>query len=509
MAAMRTRAAALAVVLLVVAACGGGTKPKVTHQSVASSSASSGAATETSSTNGSAVSGTNGFVPHPVAWHACDDDSELDCATVDVPLDYADPDGETISLALDRRRARDPDNKVGSLLVNPGGPGGSGVDFIKGGVGFTSEVSDRFDIVGFDPRGVGGSGEVPCAKETIDDLRAADSSPDTPAEQQQLDDAAQAVADDCAKNAGTLLPHIGTDDVVRDMDVIRAAVGDDKLTYAGFSYGTLLGLRYLALFPTHARAIYLDGVVDPEQDFVGFLTGQARAFESRVQQILDACPAGKSGCPDGGAAAAYDKIAAQVEVEPLKASRGKVVDPTALATAALYATYVESFAGNLYRGLSQGLDGDGTALRAMADNYYDEGNFASYAGVECIDSPHPVGAAAFKAFADDLTAISPRFGGAIANELLPCAFWPASVHSVVGPVTAPDGPPTLVVGTTNDSATPYEQAVKVAKLLQHGRLLTYQGDQHTSYGASACTAEAAARYFVDLELPDDGTVCKK
>jgi pimeloyl-ACP methyl ester carboxylesterase len=490
--------------LLVLAACGGSGSLNGKRSSAASASSATN-----NGTGATASSTGTGFTPQPVEWHECDDNADLDCATLDVPLDYADPGGQTISLALDRRPAREPSERIGSLLVNPGGPGASGVEFIKGGVGFTDAVLDRFDIVGFDPRGVGGSNEVDCAKQTVDDLRAADSSPDTPAEQEQLDTAAKAVADDCEEHAGAILDHIGTDDVVRDMDTIRIAVGDDKLSYAGFSYGTLLGLRYLALFPGNARAIYLDGVVDPTQDFVGFLTGQTKAFEVRLQQIFDDCPAGQSGCPSMGAEAAYDEISAKVEAEPLKAGRGKVVDPTALATAAIYATYVESFASTFYRALRDGVEGDGSRLRDMADSYYDEGNFASYAGVECIDSPHPEGADAYKRFADDLTAISPRFGGAIANELLPCAFWPAPVHSVVGDVVAPDGPPTLVVGTTHDSATPYEQAVKVAKTLAHGRLVTYEGDQHTSYGISTCTADIAAKYLIDLELPDDGTICKR
>jgi pimeloyl-ACP methyl ester carboxylesterase len=501
----RAAVAALAIVLLAAACSGGSAKRAAGTDASTSSSSGSGESASAPSSDGAA----SGFVPTPIDWQPCDDGSGLDCATLDVPLDYKHPDGKTITLGLDRIPARKPSERIGSLLVNPGGPGGSGVDFIKGGVAFSDDVLDKFDIVGFDPRGVGESNEVPCAKTTIDALRAEDSDPDSVTEQVQLDKAAKAVADDCRDNAGDLLPYIGTDDVVRDMDVIRAALGDDKLTYAGFSYGTLLGLRYLDLFPTHARAIYLDGVVDPTQDFVAFLTGQAKAFEARLQAIFDACPATNASCPTGGAEAAYDQIAAQIEQTPLPAAHGEVLDPTALATAAIYATYVESFASTFYRALTDGLAGDGTALRKMADSYYDEGSFASYAGVECIDSPHPEGSAAYRHFADDLIAISKRFGGSVANELLPCAYWPAPVKSVVGPVTAPDGPPTLVVGTTHDSATPYQQAVDVAKTLEHGRLLTYDGDQHTSYGASTCVADLVGKYLVDLTLPDDGTVCQK
>ncbi|MEO7555777.1 MAG: alpha/beta hydrolase [Acidimicrobiales bacterium] len=495
----------VAVVLLVACGGSGGSKRSASSDRVPTSATSSGGTDPSAPTS----AGGTGFTPEAIHWESCDDGSGLDCATLDVPLDYADPSGPTTTIALDRIPANDPGKRIGSVLVNPGGPGGSGVDFVKGGgAGFGGDVLDRFDIVGFDPRGVGASSPVDCATTTVDDLRAVDADPDDAAEQDQLDTAAKAVADDCRDNAGDVLPHIGTDDVVRDMDSIRQAVGDDQLTYAGYSYGTLLGLRYLALFPTRARAIYLDGVVDPTQDFVGFLTGQAKAFETRLQAIFDDCPSGESGCPNGGAEAAYDEIAKRIETDPLPARRHAVLDPTALATAAIYATYVPSFATTFYKALRDGVAGDGGRLRDMADAYYSEGSFAVYAGVECIDTPHPVGSEAFQQFADDLRAISPRFGAAIANELLPCAYWPVPVHSIIGTVTAPDGPPTLVVGTTHDSATPYEQAVRVARDLEHGRLVTVEGEGHTS-GSNRCVREIVTSYLVDLALPDEGTTCQQ
>jgi len=500
---------AIVMTTVVLASCSGSGRSTKGSSAPESSRPADTSSTSTASSTGSSASSGSGFTPGAIRWEPCDDGSGLDCATLAVPLDYADPAGATTTIALDRIPANDPARRIGSVLVNPGGPGGSGVDFVKGGgAGFGSDVLDRFDIVGFDPRGVGASSPVDCATTTVDDLRAVDADPDDEREQAQLDAAAKAVADDCRDNAGDVLPHLGTDDVVRDMDSIRQAVGDDELTYAGYSYGTLLGLRYLALFPTHARAIYLDGVVDPTQDFVGFLTGQAKAFETRLQAIFDDCPAGASGCPDVGAEAAYDEIAARIETDPLPARRHAVLDPTALATAAIYATYVPSFATTFYKALRDGVAGDGGRLRDMADAYYSEGSFAVYAGVECIDSPHPVGAEAFRKFADDLRAVSHRFGAAIANELLPCAYWPAPVHSVLGTVRAPDGPPTLVVGTTRDSATPYEQAVRVARDLEHGRLVTVDGDGHTS-GSNRCVRDIVDAYLVDLELPDDGKICQQ
>jgi len=408
---------------------------------------------------------------------------------------------------LDQVPARNPDQRIGSLLVNPGGPGASGLSFAPG-IQLPSEVLDRFDIIGFDPRGVGESTPLQCGADTIPAFRDVDSSPDGPAEQTQLDTAAKAVADDCGAHAGDLLPHVGTDDVARDMDTIRQALGEQQTSYYGASYGTLLGLRFLALFPHSARAVVLDGVVDPTQDFAAFLRGQTVAFEQQIQAVFDGCASG-TRCPPGGARAAYDQIAAQIETTPVPTRTGNSLGPAELPVAALIPTYDPSTAPIFYRELTEALTGDGTTLETLFDEYERSANYPVYAGVECTDSPHPAGADAYKAFADELAALSPRFGGSIANELLPCAFWPAPVHNVTGPVAAPDGPPVLVVGNTGDAATPYQQAVDVAKTLVHGRLLTFDATGHTALGRSQCVENAESAYFVDMTLPTDGTVCSQ
>ena len=455
-----------------------------------------------SSSIGSTTSGT-GFTPDPVAWTSCG--RGVDCATVKVPIDYQDQNGPTIGVAITRLRASDQEHKIGSLLVNPGGPGASGIDFVKGSAAYFDQIAPDFDVIGFDPRGVGNSDELPCAVATNKAFHHLDPSPDSPDEQQQLDDAAKAVADDCAANGGPLLDHVGTDDVVRDMDSIRQAVGDEKLSYVGYSYGTLLGLRYAELFPTFVRAIVLDGVVDPTQDFQTFLRAQTVAFDKNLTDELNACPDGKSGCPDGGATAAYDQIAAEVETNPLPVG-SRSVGPNELATAAIYSAYVPDFARQFYGALRDAQQGDGRGLLDMNDGYEDVGHFASYAGVECVDSPHPVGALAFKAFADELTQLSPRFGPSVANELLPCAFWPAPVQSIIGPVHAHGAPPILVIGKTGDPATPYENSVSVAQNLEQARLLTVEGTGHTSL-EDPCAQDKVQSYLTDLTLPDEGAKC--
>jgi hypothetical protein len=196
-----------------------------------------------------------------------------------------------------------------------------------------------------------------------------------------------------------------------------------------------------------------------------------------------------------------------VEDAPIEGPNGASLGPTELADAALISTYVPAGVPALYAALSQGLDGRAGPMLQLTNVYRTSVEFPAYTAVECTDSPHPVGATAYQAFAQELIGLSSRFGGTVANELLPCAYWGAPVESIVGPVTAPDAPPILVVGTTGDAATPYEQAVDVAHTLAHGRLITYQGNQHSAYGASTCVADAEAAYFVDLQLPPEGTTC--
>ena len=424
-----------------------------------------------------------------------------------MPLDYADPAGSTIELSLNELPARHPEERIGSLLVNPGGPGGSGLEFVAGGINLPTAMLDRFDIVGFDPRGVGASTGLPCGDDTVPAFRRVDSSPDNADEQSALDAAAKDVADDCATNAGQLLPHLGTDDVVRDMDTIRQALGEDQLNYLGISYGTLLGLRYATLFPQQARAIAIDGVVDPDQDFRAFLRQQTIAFDKQISTIFDMCPASKSGCPSGGAAAAYDEVARRAEADPIPGSGGESLGPSELATAALIPTYEPSAVPLFFDALTNALDGDSSTMLRLSSAYEGSVKYTLYAAVECVDSPHPVGSDEYRVFAEELEGLSPRFGGAIANELLPCAYWSAPVHNIVGPVTAPGAPPMLVIGNTGDAATPYEQAVRVAMTLQNGRLLTFDSPGHAAYGQSTCVERAETAYFIDLTLPSEGMVC--
>lgn len=483
------RAAALALLLPMLAACTGGGDdrgaPPATTRAEAPTTPTTAPATTTTTVAGDGRAGT-------LAWAGCGGGRE--CATLAVPLDYGDPEGATIDLALVRVPASDQENRIGSLLVNPGGPGASGLDFVNGGFSFGGDVDERFDVVGWDPRGVGASTHLECG-DTVDEFLSIDSEPDDAIEQQELDAAAKRVADECGEKDGALLPHIGTDDTVRDMESIRAALGEDQISYVGFSYGTLLGERFAEAFPTSARAIVLDGVVDPSADLAGFLRGQTIAIERTMADVFDSI--------GSDAASTYDEVAKAVEREPI----GQL-GPADLATAAIFVTYDPTAWGVFGRALTDAAGGDGSTLELLAQGYRSFGGFTAYAGVECVDGPHPEGAAAYQSFADELDLISPRFGGAIANELLPCAFWPVPPVGRPADIRAPDAPPILVIGNTGDAATPYEQAVKVADTLQSGHLITYEGQGHTSFGSSDCVDDAVRAYLVDLTLPADGTTCR-
>jgi pimeloyl-ACP methyl ester carboxylesterase len=437
----------------------------------------------------------------PIDWKACD--GSFECGTLTVPLDYADPTGDTIELAVVRRPATKGAKRVGSVFVNPGGPGGSGIEFVKSGA-IGRGLTSSFDVVSWDPRGVGQSSPIVCnAGATA--FRDLDWSPDDDTETKALDDAARTIADDCKKKAGDLLSHVATDDTVRDLDRLRRAVGDEKLTFLGFSYGTYIGERYAELFPTHVRALVLDGVVDPTASLDELLLGQTEALEKQMNELFGEC-AKRPSCPVDDPAAAYDELAAQVEKKPIGVGAHKL-GPTALAFAAVSASYSPDSGDELLSAIDDALGGDPSLLQAIAADYFASSSYSSYLAILCTDTPHPVGSDEYTALADRLAEASPRFGAAIANEVRPCAFWPAPAVEPIDPVRAEGAPTILVVGNTGDVATPFGDAQKVAADLDDGVLLTYHGSGHTSYGKSACVDAAVNAYLISLETPAPDTSC--
>lgn len=421
-----------------------------------------------------------------------------------VPIDYRSPSAGTLALALVRRRASDPTHRIGTLIMNPGGPGASGVRRVERGFTISPEVAARFDLVGFDPRGVGKSTPVRCGS-AVPAFRATDLDPDTPEEQDALVRAAEAVAAECTRTEGARLGHLGTWEVAHDVEVIRRALGEERVSFVGLSYGTLIGLLWAEAYPTSVRALVLDGVVDPAAGGDATSEGQVAAIDASVAAMDAGCTA-EAACPlttNGGVLASYDDLARRVEAGQVT---GSGVGPTQLAYAAFSATYDSSRWPELWAALRRGLDGDLAGVAAMARWFTGLVSYAPFAIVTCLDSPHPLGAEAWDQTAARLARASPRFGRIAANELLPCAFWPASTYQPHR-IAAPGAPAILVVGSTGDAATPYRQAVRVAADLDAGSLLTVELEGHIALGDSACAGAAVTRYLVDLVTPASGTRC--
>ncbi|MCX9191443.1 proteinase [Carbonactinospora thermoautotrophica] len=456
------------------------------------------------------------FYEQQLRWSACG--GRFECAKLEVPLDYAAPQGKTIRISVVRRPATG--KRIGSLILNPGGPGGSGITYaMSAALTFSQAVRDRFDIVGFDPRGVDASSPIRCVGDAeLDRFVAMDASPDSRAEAVQLDQASRQFAVACGQRAADLLPHLSTRDIARDMDVLRVALGDDRLYYLGKSWGTFLGATYAELFPRNVGRMVLDGAVDPKLGTDDIGRAQARGFERELANFIDFCV--RSDCPLGD-----DRRAAFRRLDQLLASLDRIPIPTADGrrlnqTLALYGItaplYDDSTWPALRDALASALAGDGTDLLRLADEYFSRDPDGRYRhniiqvlyAVNCIDRP-VAPASSFPALEPSYRAASPRFGPAVLWGNLPCAYWPVKAVDRPHAISAPGTPPILVVGTRNDPATPYAWAVSLADQLPHGVLLTYEGDGHTAYNmGNQCIDQAVDSYLITGRPPADGTRCE-
>ncbi len=439
------------------------------------------------------------FEPGPINWEPCPGD--LECGTLTVPRDHGDPSGPTLELAVARRPAPAA-TREGAILANPGGPGASGIGFLAG-FSLTSPLAGRFDLISWDPRGVGESDPVRCGGEILETWLAADPAPDDAGERVALGTAAQALADECARSDGDLLAHLGSDATVADMDLLRRALGDEQISYLGLSYGTLLGQLYLEAHPERVRAMVLDGVVDPADGLAELARAQAEGFESALARVAEGCLSG--GCPLTDPGRVYDELAARVENEPLPAGDG-AVGPAELQIATAFGLYSPALTNLMLRGLADAQDGDGRLLGRLASDYHGSASYTAYAAVVCLDLAPP-DEAGFDELAADLAVVAPRFGVGLAYELLPCASWPVPPSRDPAPVNSPPGaPPVLVVATTGDPATPPDGAERVAARLE-GSLLIYEGEGHVALGSSTCATDVIRAYLADLTLPPEGTRC--
>jgi pimeloyl-ACP methyl ester carboxylesterase len=454
-----------------------------------------------------------------LSWHDCG--GGFQCANLAVPLSYAHPNGRTISLALARFPSSSRGQKVGSLLINPGGPGASGIQFLREVAGsFAPDVLDRFDIVSWDPRGVGQSDPVECESgPALDRFFSLPAAPATPAEVSAVVSATKAFDEGCVRRSGlALLRNISTEDTARDLDRIRAALGDSKLTYLGFSYGTFIGAMYAHLFPTHIRAMVLDGAVDPalttEQEDVQ----QAEGFETDLNDFLSWCQAGNSCALDqaGGVQAAFQRVLGRLQEGPVPT--GHATQPSLDAGLGFYGLaeglYSTSTWPQLAEALAAVLHNNGSQLLGLANQYTGRNANGTYqnileadTAISCLDKPSPTSLASYEADAASWARVAPTFGPSEAWGPLSCAYWPVPPVEQAGPLSASGAPPIVVVGSTNDPATPYSWAQALAGQLS-AVLVTRVGAGHTGYFFSNCVEQVANTYLINLKVPQPGVTCQ-
>ncbi|MDT0266904.1 alpha/beta hydrolase [Streptomyces sp. DSM 44915] len=457
-------------------------------------------------------------------WSGCQA-AEFQCAVLTVPLDYENPDPATdLQLTVTRSRATDQGERIGALLMNPGGPGASAVDFAQSSAEYiySDEVRARYDMVGLDARGTGRSEPVACLDgAAMDAYTLTDRTPDDEAEVAELVAAHEEFGQGCLERSGELLEHISTIESARDMDVLRQALGDEALHYVGFSYGTKLGAVYAGLFPHRVGHLVLDAAMDPRLDTLSTDREQAGGFETAFRSFAEDCVAG-GDCPlgqesaDDASARLIDFFAA-VDAEPLRTGEDRQLTESLATTGVAYALYSESLWPSLREALTAAIeDADGGPLLTLADSYngrgpgggYDTDMFA-FPAISCLDSP--AGNADPDAVREQLASYeeaSPTFGADFAWATLVCAAWPVEPSGGPMSIAAEGADPILVVGTTRDPATPYAWSEGLADQLSSGVLLTFDGDGHTAYGGvSACVDSAVEGYLLANTVPDEGTTC--
>ncbi|WP_239096132.1 alpha/beta hydrolase [Micromonospora lutea] len=456
-------------------------------------------------------------------------DIRYECARIEVPRDWAGGTaattgpgaGETFEIALIRVRSTNQRDRIGSLLINPGGPGGSGVDtavYLSFGErfgGLPDSIMERFDIVGFDPRGVARSSPVECIPDG--DLDALFGFDPNPASQEMFDVFVMAnrrIGQGCGNKYGDQLPLYSTEQAARDMDAIRAAVGDEKMTYLGYSYGTLLGATYAQLFPQRVRALVLDGAVDPRQGLIEGSESQAKGFERAFDNFTRWCELNAGRCPIGP----YPRMAVnsaleKARVSPVRNTDGREATAGWIFYAIVASLYSESGWQQLAEAIDRLNESNPTDVFRLADNYADRDSDGQYSNlfdanlaINCADEEERPSLERIRQLQSVWSTQYPLFGPALAAGLVSCTEWPGGSDPY--PKGRADGaPPILVIGTTGDPATPYEQTPALAEMLGVGRVLTWEGEGHTAYPQTACITEAVNAYLIDLTVPADGVRC--
>ncbi|MFC5850604.1 alpha/beta hydrolase [Streptomyces chlorus] len=453
------------------------------------------------------------------------DGTTWQCATMKAPLDYAKPDGRTIDIALVRARAAKDSGKksLGSLVFNFGGPGGSGVPMLPA---FAAdeylELHKRYDLVSFDPRGVGNSAGVKCLDDkAMDAWMAQDSTPDDAAEEKALTTGGSVYARACKSNSGGVLEYVGTQEAARDLDLMRQVLGDDKLNYFGISYGTQLGGVYAHLFPKNVGRTVFDAVVDPTEDFAAGLLGQTEGFEGALQNFLKDCVKQEKCFFEGKDPAQGEKeiteLLGSLDAKPLPAEdEDRVLTQSQAFTGIITALYSQDSWSWLSLALEAAKKGEGGGLLWLADSYSERTPDGSYANssfantaVNCADYKDRFTVEDVRGRLPEFRKASPVFGDMMAWGLLACTDWSVEGQASTVDVKADGAGPVLVIGNTGDPATPYEGAKKMADELGRGVgvHLTVEGEGHGTYGVNKCLTKIVDKYLLEGAVPRNDTVC--
>ncbi|MFF7447317.1 MULTISPECIES: alpha/beta fold hydrolase [unclassified Streptomyces] len=445
------------------------------------------------------------------------------CATLKAPLDWDRPKGDTIELALIRARASgDESRRIGSLVFNFGGPGGSGVTTLPAFGEDYAKLRTRYDLVSFDPRGVGRSAPVECLNELqLDAYFQQDATPDDAAERAKLLAETKEFNAACEDNSKKVLPHVRTTDAARDMDLMRQVLGDERLHYFGVSYGTELGGVYAHLFPKKVGRAVFDAVVDPTEDPEQGSLGQAKGFQLALDNFAEDCVSQTEDCPIGDSARDVEdriaKLLKDLDSAPLPGIGMRKLTQTAATSGIAQSLYSKDFWEYLTEGLEQAYDGDGRVLMALADSMNGRNEDGQYSNltaaniaINCADDKP-------RYTEDDVTrklpafrSASPVFGDYLAWSMVSCTDWPVPGAAEHPDVSAPGAAPILVIGNTGDPATPYAGARKMVDALGKGVgvELTYKGQGHGAYDSkNACVQSAVNGYLLNGKVPAAGTVC--
>ncbi|MER6421311.1 alpha/beta hydrolase [Streptomyces sp. NPDC001137] len=514
----RTAATLLAAAALLVSACSsGGT----------ASTGGNAAEAVLAALPQSTPSALSSYYEQKLSWRTCGP-TGFECATMKAPLDYARPDAGDVRLAVARKKATGKAKPLGSLLVNPGGPGGSAIGYLQqyAGVGYPAEVRARYDMVAVDPRGVARSEPVECLDgRQMDAYTQTDTTPDSVHEMNQLVRAYRKFAESCGQHSAQLLRHVSTVEAARDMDILRAALGDSKLTYVGASYGTFLGATYAGLFPERVGRLVLDGAMDPSLSSRRLNLDQTAGFETAFQSFAKDCvqqpdcPLGRKGTTPAQVGDNLSAFFKELDTHPIPTgdADGRKLGEALATTGVIAAMYDQGTWAQLREALTSAMkEKDGAGLLVLSDSYYERNAQGRYtnlmsanAAVNCLDLPGAfAGPEQVEKALPSFEQASPVFGRGLAWASLNCAYWPVQPTGAPHRIKAKGAAPIVVVGTTRDPATPYRWAQSLSRQLASARLLTYEGDGHTAFGrGSTCIDSTIDAYLLRGTPPTQGKRC--